>query len=121
MIVHIKQPTVLRAAGSKPKAIEEFIGRVNTGTTSVSIARMRSPEGWIEPGQRPDFDEYTVVLSGTLRVTTDQEEIDVRSGEAVIVPRGERVRYGTPEPGGAEYLAICVPAFSPDAAHRDPK
>jgi len=117
MLKHINNPTVIKAAGKPPKTIEEFIGRVNTGTGEVSIARMKSPPGWEEPGQAPEFDEYTVVLSGMLRVTTRDGATDVREGEAVIVPKGEWVRYSTPE--GAQYIAVCIPAFSPDTVHRD--
>lgn len=115
----IKTPTTIAAAGNKPKEIREYIGRVNTGTGDVSIARMKSPGGWTEPGQTPEFDEYTVVLRGMLRVGTEKETIDVREGEAVIVNRGEWVQYSTPEPDGAEYVAVCLPAFSPDIVHRD--
>ena len=117
MVKHIKTPTVIQAAGNKPKVIEEFIGRVNSGTDAVSIARMKSPAGWEEPGQTPQFDEYTVVLSGFLRVTTKQGFVDVRAGEAVIAPKGEWVQYSTPE--GAEYMAVCLPAFSPERVQRD--
>ncbi len=116
-MIHIKTPTVIQAAGNKPKVIEEFIGRVNSGTDAVSIARMKSPAGWEEPGQTPQFDEYTVVLSGFLRVTTKDGSVDIKAGEAVIAPKSEWVRYSTPE--GAEYMAVCLPAFSPDAVHRD--
>ncbi len=116
----IKDPTIIEAAGNRPKLIEEFIGRVNSGTTNVSIARMRSPAGWEEPGQTPDFDEYTIVLRGMVRVTTRTETLDVRAGQAILTRRGEWVRYSTPEASGAEYLAVCVPAFSIDAVHRDP-
>jgi mannose-6-phosphate isomerase-like protein (cupin superfamily) len=115
----ITKPTVVEAAGSKPKLIEEFVGRVNTGTDDVSIARMKSPNGWLEPGQKPDFDEYTLVLRGMLRVSTKTETVDVRAGQAVIVHAGEWVQYSTPEPEGAEYVAICMPAFSMDTVHRD--
>lgn len=115
----VNAPTIVEAAGSKPKLIEEFVGRVNTGTEAVSVARMRSPGGWEEPGQTPDFDEYTVVLRGLLRVATKDGTIDVRAGQAVIARRGEWVRYSTPEPDGAEYVAVCVPAFSPETVHRD--
>ena len=115
----ISSPTVVEAAGSKPKLIEEFVGQVNTRTRDLSIARMKSPEGWVEPGQRPEFEEYTLVLRGRLRVTTDSETIDVSAGQAVIVHAGEWVQYSTPEPGGAEYVAVCVPAFSTDTVHRD--
>ncbi len=116
---HIKSPSVIKAAGNKPKVIQEFIGRVNSETDSVSIAKMKSPQGWIEPGQIPEFDEYTVVLKGTLRVTTKNHVINVNEGEAVITHKGEWIQYSTPEPGGAEYIAVCIPAFSPDTVHRD--
>ena len=119
MAMHIAKPTVIEAAGNKPKLIEEFVGRVNSGTADASIARMRSPGGWVEPGQRPEFDEYTVVLRGALRVTTKNGALDVRAGEAVVVPRGEWVQYSTPGEEGAEYIAVCLPAFSPDIVHRD--
>lgn len=115
----IGTPTVIAAAGNKPKKIEEFIGRVNSGTEGVSIARMTSPAGWEEPGQTPEFDEYTLVLRGSLRVTSRDGSIDVGAGQAVIVPAGEWVRYGSPAPEGAEYIAVCLPAFSPDTVHRD--
>lgn len=116
---HIRKPTIIEAAGNLPKRIEEFFGRVNSGTESVSIARMKSPSGWIEPGQTPEFDEYTVVLMGSLRVETREGTIDVRAGEAVATRAGEWVRYSTPGPAGAEYIAVCVPAFSPVSVHRD--
>ena len=116
---HIKKPSVIAAAGTKPKRIEEYIGRVNSGTTAVSIARMTSPPGWVEPGQTPEFDEYTVVLRGALRVTTKTGILDVRAGQAVIAPRGEWVQYSTPDPEGAEYVAVCLPAFSMETVHRD--
>ena len=119
MPTHIASPTVIAAAGNKPKRIEEFVGRVNSGTDAVSVARMTSPEGWVEPGQTPDFDEYTLVLSGALHVETASGSIVVRAGQAVITRAGEWIRYSTPEPGGAEYVAICAPAFSPDTVHRD--
>ena len=115
----IASPTVIEAAGNKPKLIEEFVGRVNSGTGAISVARMRSPGGWIEPGQTPEFDEYTLVLRGVLRVISRQGEVDVQAGEAVIVHRGEWVQYSTPGADGAEYVAICLPAFSPDLVHRD--
>ncbi len=114
---HITAPSVIQAAGNKIKTIEEFIGRVNSATEGISIARMKSPEGWIEPGQRPEFDEYTVVLKGVLRVETIESALDIRAGQAVIVKAGEWIRYSTPE--GAEYLAVCIPAFSADRVHRD--
>ena len=116
----IGEPSVIKAAGNKPKRIEEFIGRVASGNEDVSIARMVSPSGWVEPAQRPDFDEYTVVLRGMLRITTDQAEVNVQAGQAVIAPKGTRVQYSTPGPDGAEYIAVCLPAFSPAAVHRDP-
>jgi quercetin dioxygenase-like cupin family protein len=115
----IAAPTVIAAAGNRPKRIEEFVGRVNSATPAVSVARMTSPPGWVEPGQTPAFDEYTVVLKGCLRVASKEGAIDVRAGQAVVAHAGEWVQYSTPEAGGAEYVAICVPAFSPDAVHRD--
>jgi mannose-6-phosphate isomerase-like protein (cupin superfamily) len=115
----VAAPTRIEAAGNKPKLIEEFIGRVNSGTASVSIARMKSPPGWVEPPQRPLFDEFTLVLNGMLRVTHDSGEIDVKSGQAVIAHKGERVRYSSPGPEGAEYVAVCLPAFSPDTVKRE--
>jgi len=115
----IESPTVIAAAGNKPKRIEEFVGRVTTGTPSVSVARMTSPGGWQEPGQRPEFDEYTVVLRGMLRVEYEGGSVDVRAGQAIITSAGEWVRYGTPETEGAEYIAVCLPAFAPDTVHRD--
>jgi mannose-6-phosphate isomerase-like protein (cupin superfamily) len=114
----IEQPTIIQAAGTKPKRIEEYAGRVNSGHAEVSVAHMVSPEGWQEPGQRPDFDEITVVLKGMLRVEFEDGSLDVRAGQAVVTSPGEWVRYSTPEPGGAEYVAVCLPAFSPDAVHR---
>jgi len=117
---HIPLPARVTSAGNKPKLIDEFLGRVNTGATHVSIARMRSPEGWAEPAQRPEFEEHTFVLRGMLRVEHDGGTFDVRAGELVCVEAGERVRYSTPEPGGADYVAICLPAFSPDTVHREP-
>src|SRR5512134_2367220 len=119
MATLIPRPTVVQAAGNKPKLIEEYVGRVNSRTDAVSIARMKSPSGWVEPGQTPDFDEYTLVLRGTLRVETRSGTLDVRAGQAVIAAGGEWVRYSAPEEGGAEYVAVCVPAFSPDTVHRD--
>ena len=115
----IERPTVVAAAGSRPKQIEEFVGRVNTGDSGVSIARMTSPEGWREPGQRPTFEEVTLVLHGRLRVEHEGGELDVRSGQAVVTRPGEWVRYSTPDPGGAEYVAVCMPAFSPETVNRD--
>ncbi len=119
MAKRIDAPKTVQAAGNKPKVIEEFIGRVASGTSAVSVARMRSPSGWIEPGQTPEFDEYTVVLRGMLRITTKQGDIDVRAGQAVITPKGEWVKYSTPEADGAEYIAVCLPGFAPDIVHRD--
>jgi quercetin dioxygenase-like cupin family protein len=113
----IAAPTVIAAAGNKPKQIEEFIGRVNSGDERVSIARMKSPAGWVEPGQRPEFQEISVVLSGVLRVEHEGGAFDVAAGQAVVCRPGEWVRYSTPQ--GAEYIAICLPAFSPDTVHRD--
>jgi mannose-6-phosphate isomerase-like protein (cupin superfamily) len=115
----IESPSVIQAAGNTPKKIEEFVGRVNSGTSDVSVARMTSPGGWLEPGQTPEFDEYTVVLRGLLRVETRSGTLDVRAGQAVITPKGEWVRYSTPEPDGAEYVAVCVPGFAPGIVHRD--
>ena len=115
----IESPTIVKAAGNKPKQIEEFVGRVTTGNEHVSVARMKSPEGWQEPGQRPDFDEVTLVLAGTLVVETEQQTFAVRPGQAVEVAGGEWVKYSTPDVGGAEYIAVCLPAFSPDIVHRD--
>lgn len=115
----IPSPSVIEAAGNKPKRIEEFVGRVNSKTANVSIARMQSPGGWIEPGQTPEFDEYTLVLKGMLRVKTREQTTDVNAGQAIIVHGGEWVQYSTPEPEGAEYVAVCLPAFSPQAVHRD--
>ncbi len=115
----VKKPSVIEAAGSRPKIIEEFVGRVNSRTEAVSVARMRSPSGWEEPGQTPEFDEYTLVLAGMLRVESRNGSIDVRAGEAVIAHHGEWTRYSSPGPEGAEYIAICLPAFSPDTVHRD--
>ncbi len=119
MVRHISQPAVVQAAGNKLKLIEEFVGRVSSGTAEVSVARMKSPSGWVEPGQTPEFDEYTVVLRGALRVTTRSGTIDVHAGEAVITSRGEWVQYSTPGADGAEYIAVCLPGFSPDTVHRD--
>jgi len=119
MAILIESPQKIEAVGNKPKLIEEYIGRVNSDSSKVSIAKMQSPEGWEEPGQTPEFDEFTVVLSGTLRVTSKDSEMDVAAGQAVIVPAGQWVQYSSPHSGGAEYMAICVPAFHPDTVHRD--
>lgn len=115
----IAAPTVIAPAGNKPKIIEEFVGRVNSETEGVSVARMQSPSGWEEPGQRPEFDEFTVVLQGMLRVDHEGGFLEVRAGQAVITKAGEWVCYSTPEPDGARYIAVCLPAFSPDTVHRD--
>jgi mannose-6-phosphate isomerase-like protein (cupin superfamily) len=115
----IAAPSVIQSAGNKPKRIEEFAGRVNSGHSQVSVARMVSPVGWQEPGQRPDFEEITVVLRGLLRVEHEAGLLDVRAGQAVVTRPGEWVRYSTPDPGGAEYIAVCLPAFAPDTVHRD--
>lgn len=115
----IESPAVVQAAGNKPKRIEEYAGRVNSGHTAVSVARMVSPSGWQEPGQRPEFEEITVVLRGRLRVEYDGGELTVAAGQAVLTAPGEWVRYSTPGPEGAEYVAVCLPAFSPGGVHRD--
>ena len=115
----IEKPAIVKSAGNRPKRIEEFVGRVNTGTAAASVARMSSPGGWVEPGQAPEFDEFTLVLRGTLRVETRGGVLEVRAGQAVIAPKGEWVRYSTPGEEGAEYVAVCVPAFSPATVHRD--
>jgi len=115
----ISHPTRIQSAGNKPKLIDEYIGLVNSQTTSASVAHMRSPAGWLEPGQTPAFDEFTIVLKGTLRVEHKSGSIDVAAGQAIIAHAGEWVRYSTPEEGGAEYIAVCLPAFSMDTVHRD--
>ncbi len=115
----IAAPTRIQAAGTKPKLIDEFVGRVNTGTAAVSIARMRSPSGWTEPRQRPEFTEWTIVLRGMVRVEHDGGTLDVEAGQAVVAEPGEVVRYSTPAAEGAEYIAVCLPAFSPDTVHRE--
>ena len=115
----IDSPKRIEAAGNKPKLIDEYVGRVNSGHAALSIAHMRSPGGWVEPGQRPEFDEYTVVLRGLLRVEHEKGSLEVRAGQAVIASAGEWVRYSTPEADGAEYVAVCLPAFSPDTVRRD--
>src|SRR5688572_25862930 len=121
MPILIESPTVVAAAGNKPKRIEEYAGRVNSGHTDVSVARMVSPQGWVEPGQRPRFEEITVVLRGMLRVDHEGGSMEVRAGQAVVARPGEWVRYSSPEADGAEYVAICLPAFSIDSVHRDPE
>jgi mannose-6-phosphate isomerase-like protein (cupin superfamily) len=115
----ISKPTRIEAAGNKPKLIDEYIGRVNSKHGQISVAHMRSPRGWIEPGQKPDFDEFTIVLKGMLRVKHQDGILDVRAGQAVVAHAGEWVQYSTPESDGAEYIAVCLPAFSPEAVHRD--
>ncbi len=115
----ISQATRIQSAGNKPKLIDEYVGRVNTKTSAASVAHMRSPQGWLEPGQTPEFDEFTIVLKGTLRVTHKGGELDVAAGQAVITHAGEWVRYSTPNEGGAEYIAVCLPAFSMETVHRD--
>lgn len=115
----ISQPTRIQAAGNKPKLIDEYIGRVNSQTSATSVAHMRSPQGWVEPGQTPEFDEFTVVLKGMLRVEHGGGVVEVKAGQAVIAHAGEWIRYSTPNEGGAEYIAVCVPAFSMETVHRD--
>lgn len=115
----ISQPTRIQAAGNKPKIIDEYIGRVNSKTAAASVAHMRSPQGWLEPGQTPEFDEFTIVLKGSLRVEHKGGVLNVRAGQAVAAEAGEWVRYSTPEEGGAEYIALCLPAFSMETVHRD--
>lgn len=121
MAKKINKPTIIKAAGNKPKKIEEFIGRVNSGTDGVSIARMISPVGWVEPGQKPEFTEYTIVLKGTLHLKLKDYELDIAAGETAVVGKGEWVQYSTPNEDGAEYISVCLPAFSPDKVHRDPE
>ena len=115
----IAQPTRIQAAGNKPKLIDEYIGRVNSKTSAASVAHMRSPGGWVEPGQTPEFDEFTIVLKGTLRVEHKGGALDVHAGQAVMAHAGEWVRYSTPDADGAEYIAVCLPAFSMETVHRD--
>lgn len=115
----ISQPTRIQAAGNKPKLIDEYIGRVNSATAGVSVAHMRSPSGWVEPGQTPEFEEFTIVLKGALHVEHNGGSFDVSAGQAVITHPGEWVRYSTPHPDGAEYIAVCLPAFSMETVHRD--
>jgi mannose-6-phosphate isomerase-like protein (cupin superfamily) len=119
MPTFIAQPTVIEAAGNLPKRIEEYAGRINSGHQTISVARMVSPEGWVEPGQRPEFEEITVVLRGMLRVEHEGGTLEVRAGQAVVARPGEWIRYASPEPGGAEYVAVCLPAFAPATVHRD--
>ena len=115
----ISQPTRIQAAGNKPKLIDEYIGRVNSKTSAASVAHMRSPQGWLEPGQTPEFEEFTIVLKGTLRVEHKGGSLDVQAGQAVVAHAGEWIRYSTPNDGGAEYIAVCLPAFSLETVHRD--
>lgn len=119
MAIKIETPTIIEAAGNLPKVIEEYFGRVNSKTDEVSIARMQSPQGWVEPGQTPEFNEYTVVLKGVLRVETKEGVIDITAGQAILAPRGEWVRYSSPFESGAEYIAVCLPAFSPSLVQRE--
>src|SRR5574338_339983 len=119
MPIIIKSSTIIKAAGNKPKIIEEFFGKVNSQTSEISIAKMTSPQGWIEPGQRPEFDEYTIVLKGVLQVKTENEIIDVKAGTAILTKKGEWIQYSTPYDGTVEYIAVCLPAFSPDTVNRD--
>lgn len=119
MPIKISKPSVIEAAGNKPKLIEEYFGLVNSQTSDVSIAKMKSPGGWVEPGQTPEFDEYTVVLKGELSVETKTEKFIVKAGEAVLTKKGEWIKYSTPNESGAEYIAVCLPAFSPDTVNRD--
>jgi len=115
----IKSPVIIKAAGNTPKVIEEYVGRVNTKNEDISIARMKSPQGWSEPGQTPEFDEYTIVLKGRLTINTKDETYEVHAGEAVVTYRGEWIQYSTPAPEGAEYISVCLPAFSQETVHRD--
>jgi len=115
----IPHPTIIEPAGNKPKRIAEYIGRINSGTDAVSVAHMISPGGWLEPGQTPEFDEYTVVLRGTLHVETKAGVLEVHAGQAIVTHKGEWVRYSTPGEQGAEYIAVCLPAFAPSTVHRD--
>ncbi len=119
MAIVIKSPSIIKAAGTKPKIIEEHIGRVNSNHEQLSLAKMTSPSGWIEPGQTPEFDEYTLVLKGALTVTTKKEIYQISAGQAIIAEKGEWVQYSTPHPEGAEYIAVCLPAFAMDTVHRD--
>jgi len=119
MPIIIKKPSIIKSAGNKPKIIEEYFGRVNSNTKAISVARMKSPAGWIEPGQTPEFDEYTIVLKGMLRVKTTGKINDIHADQAIIIKAGEWVQYCSPEPEGAEYFAVCLPAFSTDTVHRD--
>lgn len=119
MAILIDKPKTIEAAGNKPKLIEEFFGRVRSSTDEVSIAKMKSPVGWVEPGQCPEFNEYTIVLKGTLCVKTKEKTFEVKEGQGILVQKNEWVQYTSPYDGGAEYVAVCLPAFSPDTVHRD--
>ena len=119
MVKLINSPSIIKAAGTKGKIIEEYFGRVNSKTSDASIAKMTSPVGWEEPGQCPEFDEYTIVLKGSLKVKTKKEEFIVKAGQGILTEKNEWVQYSTPFEGGAEYVAVCLPAFSPDIVHRD--
>lgn len=119
MPVIINEPSIIKAAGNKEKIIKEFFGAVNSGNKNVSIAEMKSPEGWLEPGQTPGFDEYTMVLEGELRVETKEKTYEIKAGQAVLINKGEWVRYSSPNPDGAHYVSVCIPAFSPDTVNRD--
>lgn len=115
----IEKPSIIKAAGNKEKIIHEFFGAVNSGNKDVSIAVMTSPSGWVEPGQTPEFDEYTVVISGEIHIKTKDKEFDIKAGQAVLISKGEWVQYSTPHPDGANYLSVCIPAFTPDTVNRD--
>lgn len=119
MAIIIEKPSVIKAAGNKEKIIREFFGAVNSGHTNLSIAEMKSPDGWLEPGQTPEFDEYTVVIDGELKVETKEKTYFIKAGKAILIHKGEWVRYSSPNPEGAHYIAVCIPAFSPDTVHRD--
>lgn len=119
MAKKIENPTIIKAAGNKDKIIKEYFGAVNSGDKNVSIAIMKSPDGWLEPGQTPEFDEYTVVLGGVLHIETKDGEFDVKAGEAIMAKKNEWIRYSSPNPEGASYVAVCIPAFLPDSVHRD--
>jgi mannose-6-phosphate isomerase-like protein (cupin superfamily) len=119
MPLFIEVPSIIKAAGNKPKIIEEYVGMVNTQTNDISIARMNSPEGWLEPGQTPEFEEFTLIIRGNLKITTKEGDKNLREGQAVLIRAGEWVQYSSPDPGGAEYISVCLPAFSPDSVHRD--
>jgi mannose-6-phosphate isomerase-like protein (cupin superfamily) len=119
MAILIESPTIVKAAGNKPKEIREYFGRVNSSTDILSIAHMKSPEGWKEPGQTPEFDEYTMVLKGTLKVETKSSDYLLQEGQAILIEKGEWVCYSTPNKNGAEYIAVCIPAFSPETVNRD--